>query len=170
MIQNIVFSFDAFSREAKSLFAQNESSVHRIVNIRETYDKLNLLSAKQDDLLRQALRCIEVEAYRAAHVMAWAALIDSLQEKLAADDFVGLNAAMPNWSVKDIVDLRERFTEFAIIDCCKTMKLLSKTQWRAMQGLLSRRNECAHPSDYFPDLNQSLGYVSEIIARFEGIA
>jgi hypothetical protein len=38
---------------------------------------------------------------------------------------------------------------------------------KALHGLLNRRNECAHPSEYFPDLNQTLGYVSELFSRIE---
>jgi hypothetical protein len=34
-----------------------------------------------------------------------------------------------------------------------------------MLGLLARRHECAHPSSYTPNLNQSLGYVSELLER-----
>jgi hypothetical protein len=36
---------------------------------------------------------------------------------------------------------------------------------KALHGLLSRRNECAHASDYFPDLNETLGYVVELFQR-----
>ena len=38
---------------------------------------------------------------------------------------------------------------------------------KALHGLLNRRNECAHPSDYFPDLNETLGYLSELFQRIE---
>jgi hypothetical protein len=36
---------------------------------------------------------------------------------------------------------------------------------RMMHGWLGSRNECAHPSDYFPDLNMTLGYISELVDR-----
>jgi hypothetical protein len=38
---------------------------------------------------------------------------------------------------------------------------------RTLHGLLSRRNECAHPSEYFPDLNMTLGYISDLIDRIK---
>ncbi len=36
---------------------------------------------------------------------------------------------------------------------------------KALKGLLTERNECAHPSDYEPDLNETLGYVSKVLKR-----
>ena len=167
MIEPFLARFDAFRVEAQSLFAQDEGSVHRVITINAAYQKLSGLSVKQDDMLRQALRCVEVGAYRAAHVMAWAAIIDRLQERMEKDAFQKLNAAMPRWAVHDITDLRERFTEFAIVDAGKAAGFLSKSQCKALHGLLTRRNECAHPSDYYPDLNQALGFVSEVISRID---
>jgi hypothetical protein len=36
---------------------------------------------------------------------------------------------------------------------------------KALHGLLNRRNECAHPSDYFPNFNETLGYLAELFQR-----
>lgn len=38
---------------------------------------------------------------------------------------------------------------------------------KALHGLLNRRNECAHPSEYFPDLNETLGYIGELFKRIK---
>ena len=38
---------------------------------------------------------------------------------------------------------------------------------QALHGLLKRRNLCAHPTDYLPDLNMALGYLSEILHWFD---
>jgi hypothetical protein len=45
--------------------------------------------------------------------------------------------------------------------------ILQKMTQKALHGLLNKRNECAHPSEFYPDLNSSLGYVSEIFQRVE---
>ena len=36
-----------------------------------------------------------------------------------------------------------------------------------LHGLLTRRNECAHPSTYLPGLNETLGYIAETLNRIE---
>jgi hypothetical protein len=45
------------------------------------------------------------------------------------------------------------------------MKISTKTQKKALHGLLNKRNECAHPSDFYPELNETLGYISELFQR-----
>ena len=73
----------AFEEAAHKILGEHESAPSRIVILDKTYSDLQALSIQQDDLFRQALRCIESELFRAAHVMAWAAFMDFLEEKLA---------------------------------------------------------------------------------------
>lgn len=156
----------AFTAEAHTVFSRHEASEQsRAHTLSISYDKLKAFSAEQDDMLKQALRCAEHKLYRAGHVMAWSAAVDYLERFAAADSFHAVNSAMPNWSIRDLDDLKERFSEYAIIDALKKAKLISKNEMKAFQGLLSKRNECAHPTGYYPDLNQTLGYISEILSR-----
>ncbi len=57
--------------------------------------------------MRQALRCVENELYRAAHVMVWAGFMDFLEERLASDGLKKLRTARANWSIKSMEELRE---------------------------------------------------------------
>ena len=43
----------------------------------------------------------------------------------------------------------------------------TKKEMKAFHGLLAKRNECAHPTSFYPGLNESLGYVSELLKRIE---
>ena len=132
----------------------------------KSYAALASLSLKQDELFRQSLRCIENELYRAAHVLSWAGFIDFYEEKISAKKFKKLHAAYPAWSkYKTVDDLRENITEYQLIESGKTVRLLTKNEMKALHGLLNKRNECAHPSNYFPGLNDSLGYISELVQR-----
>jgi len=157
----------AFNRDVQKILAQHESSKARLITIEETYSKLAKLSVKQDQLLRQSLGCVEAEVYRAAHVMAWSAVMDFLEERIASDGFAGLRGLHPNWGVATLDDLRDTGSDFQIIEALRRLGHCTKTEERALKGLLNKRNECAHPTDYFPDLNESLGYISEILRRIE---
>jgi hypothetical protein len=108
---------------------------------------------------------VENELYRAAHVMAWAAFMDFLEEKLASDGLVKLRSLRAAWKASSVDELRENVVEHQLIDAARDLGLLGKTESKALQGLLSKRNECAHPSDYFPGLNETLGYVAEVLNR-----
>ena len=165
MISKLLDRARAFEREAHQVLSVHESTPSRIVLLENTYKRLTALSVRQDELLRQALRCIENELFRSAHVMAWAGFMDFLEEKLASDGLKKLRAIRPGWKVATVEELRETVVEFQLIEATRDLGLCTKTEMKALHGLLNKRNECAHPSDYFPSLNESLGYVSEILQR-----
>lgn len=155
----------AFEREAHGILAVHEAAPSRLVLLEGTYKKLAILTLRQDDLLRQALRCIENELYRAAHVMAWAAFMDFLEEKIASDGLLKLRALRPNWKASSVEELRDNIVEYQLLEAARDLSLCGKTETKALQGLLSKRNECAHPSNYFPSMNETLGYVTEVLNR-----
>jgi hypothetical protein len=155
----------AFEKEAHAILATHEASTSRVIVLSESYEKLTKLSLKQDELFRQALRCVEHALYRAAHVLAWAGFMDFLEEKLASDGLVKLRAAYTAWNVSSIEELREAVVEFQLIEAAKKLGLCTKTEMKALHGMLNKRNECAHPSDFYPDMNGSLGYISELLLR-----
>lgn len=164
-IPEVLSRVHAFEREAHRILSVHEAAPSRLVLLEDTYKKLGALSLHQDELLRQALRCIENELYRASHVMAWAGFMDFLEEKISSDGLVKLRGLRPSWKASSLEELRENVVEYQLIDAARDLGLCGKTEAKAMQGLLSKRNECAHPSPYFPGLNETLGYVSELLNR-----
>lgn len=164
-ITHIAGRFDAFYQEASEILGAIESAKSREVTLDTSYANLASLSLKQDDLFRQALRCVEVRVYRAAHVMAWAGFMDCLQNLLSSDAFVKINAAYPAWNITSLDQLRENQTEFSQIEALHKIGLIGKSEKKAFHGMLSKRNECAHPADYYPTFNETLGYISELFSR-----
>ena len=102
--------------------------------------------------------------FRAAHVLAWAGFVDFLHNLLVPAHLADLTAALPGWKVTTAEDLRDH-GDFQVIEAGKTIKVYKASVMRALHGDLDRRNECAHPSDFFPDLNMTLGYISSLIDR-----
>jgi len=168
-VAGILKDVRAFEKEAHSILSVHEASPSRLVVLEDTYRKLRALSLKQDELIRQALRCVENDLYRAAHVMAWAGFMDFYEEKLASDGLKKLHAVRPNWKGVSIEELREEVNEYQLIDAARALALCGKTEAKALHGLLNKRNECAHPSDYFPSLNETLGFISEILQRIAAL-
>ena len=157
----------AFTKEAQGILATQETSSARLITLEASYADLDQLSLRQDDLFRQALRCVEHGLYRAAHVMAWAAFMDFLEEKLASDGLVKVKAVRSAWKGDTMEVLREYVSEHQLVEVTQPLGLCTKNQVKALLGLLNRRNECAHPSDYFPGLNETLGFISEMIQRLK---
>ncbi len=158
----------AFEKEAHQILSRHESSKSRVISLDQTRKQLVGLSLQQDELFLQALACIEGGIYRAAHVMGWAAFMDFLEQKLASDGLVKVKSVRPAWIKYATIDeIRENFPEYQLIEAARDVKLLSKSETKTILGLLSKRNECAHPSNYRTDLNEALGYVAELLKRIE---
>lgn len=157
---------ERFRLEAHQILATYETSPSRVMSLDKTRSQLAGLSLRQDDLFREALACIESGSHRAAHVMAWAAFMDFFEQKLATDGLAKVRAARPAWAKHaTLEDLRDNVPEYQLIQVACEVKLISKSEMKTLHGLLSKRNECAHPSSYAPGLNESLGYASELLSR-----
>jgi hypothetical protein len=168
-INRILKRVKTFQDEAHKILSVHEAAPSRTVLLDNTYKELQDLSVEQDELLRQALRCVENNLYRAAHILAWTALIDLIENVLASDGFVKLKTVRPNWNACTIDDLREEVPDFQIVEACKDVKLVNKAKMRILHGFLSKRNLCAHPSDFFPDYNQTLGYIADVMSMIKNI-
>ncbi|MFI5399229.1 MAG: hypothetical protein ACHQ9S_27175 [Candidatus Binatia bacterium] len=158
---------DAFRKEAHAILATHEAARSRVFVLEDSYKTLTGLSLRQDDLLRQALRCAETSLFRAAHVMAWAGLMDFLEEKLESDSLVKLRKARPKWQGADISEMAESIPERQLVDVTVDVGLCTKNDAKALVGLLNKRNECAHPTAYYPQLNETVGYISEVLQRIK---
>lgn len=159
-----------FERAAHDLLSQYEDAPSRVISLAETRKQIGILNLKQNELLEESIRALENGLYRPAIVMAWAAFMDFLQEKLNADGLTKVRTARPKWSkCLSLSEFRENVTEFHMLEVARTLDLLTKAEHKALQGLLSKRNECAHPSGYRPGLNETLGYISELLNRIPSI-
>ena len=69
-----------------------------------------------------------------------------------------------------MAEMREYVPERQLVEVTQAVGLCTKNEAKALVGLLDRRNECAHPSAYFPQMNESLGYVSELLQRLRLLA
>lgn len=128
---------------------------------------LTKLSSQQDELLKQALRCVEQDLYPSAHILAWTALMDMIENILASDNFKKLNSAKIKWRISCLDDLRDNYPDYQIIEACRDLKVATKGEMRMLHGFLGKRNLCAHPSGYRPDFNQTLGYIADILSTMK---
>ncbi len=163
-IPDIVRRISALQATGKRLVAKHEAAASRVITIEDTYQTLAGLTLLQDELFRESLRAIEQGLYRAAHVLAWAGLMDYLHELLADKYLAVVQREYSAWNINAAVDFRD-VSDFQVIEAGKKVGAYGKTVMKALHGLLNKRNECGHPSNFYPDLNETLGYVSELLAR-----
>jgi len=153
-------------QDAKAILSTHEAASARVITLEKSYEDLGALSLDQDELFRESLRAVEAGLYRAAHVLAWAGFVDFLHHHLIPEHLEALRTAREKWKLNVAEDLRES-GEFAVIEAGKAAGVYTHGKMKALHGLLNKRNECAHPSEYFPDLNEALGYVAELFKRIK---
>jgi len=157
-----------FAREAESVFASCESSPHRITTLEASFKRLKKLSLRQEELFSQSLNCAKNHLFKASYVMAWAAFMDFLYDKLD-ENFSAIKKAYPKWNAQDSEELRKEKGEYQILEAAKKVKLFNHETEEILKGYLRRRHQCAHPTGYNPDINTTLGYISELLGIIEKI-
>ncbi|MCH7904096.1 MAG: hypothetical protein IH944_05955 [Armatimonadetes bacterium] len=160
----------AFEEAAHRIFAKYEGSPSRIITLHASKNALGALSIAQENLFAQALGCTQHSYYRAAHVLAWAAFMDFLQEKLDSDGLLALHVARPAYAkYATLDDLRDWVRDHDFITISKELSLITKSKMKTLHGLLSQRNECAHPGTVEPTMNETLGYISKLLGYIKEI-
>ncbi len=165
ILQEQLSRLQSFEDEAHLILARHEAAVSRIITLEDTYKSLTGLNLRQDTLFRESLKCVENQLFKAAHVMVWAGFMDYLEDRMMSKYLADINNARPKWSIVSVDDLREKATEHELIKVCREVKLFTRNEEKAFLGLLNKRNECAHPSSYLPTLNETLGFISELLSR-----
>ncbi len=163
-IEDVLVRVSSFTKEAHKILSAHETAPSRVVLLDRSYKEIGELSLAQDELLRQSLRCIENNLNRASHILAWIALIDYIENLLAYDRCRKLKAVRPKLKACTSEQLREEISDFQIIEACKDLGIINNSEMRIFHGYLSKRNLCAHPSDFYPDFNQTLGYMADILS------
>lgn len=76
-----------------------------------------------------------------------------------------IRAARPKWTFKDLSELKESVAESHFLIIAKDVRFTTKAQLRILDGQLSQRNQCAHPTLYRPSMNAAIGYVDDMIRQ-----
>jgi hypothetical protein len=166
--QKIILRLERVKADSTKEFSKIETSVTRIVNLDNTRKRIGSLSIRQNDNFLEAIKCIEFGLYKSSHVIAWSGFIDFLEQLIAQDNLMKIFEIRKDLQkYSSIEEIAENISEYEMIEIAFKMKILTKKEKKTLHGLLSKRNECAHPCDYKPDLNETLGYVSELLNRIE---
>ena len=163
-LEQLYSSILDLQKKENHILSRYESSSSRTITLDSSYRRLSKLSLRQKELFEEAFKCIEHGGHRSAIVLAWASFIDFLGDKIGEDNFIKLNEKK-NWNISNTDDLREKASDSIIIECALEIGLINKSTTKSLRGSLALRNECGHPSDYKPEFNEALGYVSQLLNR-----
>jgi hypothetical protein len=152
-------------RAAHESLARHESSASRIVLLEDLAKTLSGAPIDVQDYFKEAISCLEGKLYRSAVVVAWAGHFHVLSETLFQKREAAIRTARPKWTFNDLAELKEGRSESHLIILAKDVRLISKAHCRILDGQLSERNQCAHPTLYRPSMNAAIGFVDAMIRQ-----
>jgi hypothetical protein len=152
-------------RAAHDALAQHESAPSRVVLLEDLAKSLSGAPVDVQDYFREAICCLEGKLYRSGIVMAWAGYFHVFAETLFEGHEVAIRAARPKWVFADLAELKESATESHLLVVAKDVRFISRPQLRMIDGQLSQRNQCAHPTLYRPSMNAAIGYVDDMVRQ-----
>jgi hypothetical protein len=113
----------------------------------------NLPESAERTFLEEAVRCFEVEAYRAAIVMAWIVTLDHLYGYILAHKLQSFNAALSQMKDRRVrtsnIASRDDFSDIPegkFIEICRNARIISNDVRKILEQKLDTRNSAAHPS------------------------
>lgn len=152
--------------EAHRILATHEgSTTSRIILLEDLMKALSGLPVDVEDYFKESIICLESNLLRAAVVLSWSGFFHVLAEKLFNDHEAALRSSRAKWKFSNLTELKENYSEFAILEACKEVKLINKAKLREYQGQLSKRNQCAHPTLFKPSPNSAIGFVDEMLRQ-----
>lgn len=152
-------------RAAHIALSHHESAASRIVLLEDLSKRLSGTPVDVQDYFAEAIACLEGELYRSGIVLAWAGHFHVLTEVCYAAHEADIRTLRPKWIFKDLAELKELVAEAQFLTVAKDAKFIQKSMLRILDGQLSLRNQCAHPTLYRPSMNAAIGYVDSMIRQ-----
>jgi DNA-binding MarR family transcriptional regulator len=118
------------------------------------------------DYLEEAIKCLQVGAFRACVVFVWTAAIRTLQSKMMAQDAAAVTAAVQKHDpkarqikrIEDFSYVKDATALLAAMD----LGVLDKNEKDTLVDALNLRNRCGHPSKYRPGVKKVSAFVEDI--------
>jgi len=150
---------------AHRALAKHESSASRVVLLEDLTKNLSGTPVDVQDYFSEAISCLENELYRSGIVLAWAGHYHVFSEICYQKHEADIRTARTKWTFKDLAELKESVAESHFLIVAKDVKFTTRAQLRILDGQLSQRNQCAHPTLYRPSMNAAIGYVDDMIRQ-----
>lgn len=127
-------------------------------------------SVKDEDargFIEESIKCLQVDALRAAVVFLWSGAIRTLHIAAWALGSKAVNAAVKRHDPKarslrkadDFANVKDAVTLKALQD----LGILDKGEKGVMEDALNLRNRCGHPTKYKPGAKRASSYIEDVV-------
>jgi hypothetical protein len=131
----------------------------------------DLAKRQQDQAVRgyidEAIKCLGVDALRAAVVFLWTGAARTLQDKALAMGSRQLNAALQKHDPKarnvTKIDDFAWVKDKTLLLACGELELLDKGERGTLEEALNLRNRCGHPTKYKPGSARVASFIEDVV-------
>jgi hypothetical protein len=117
--------------------------------------------------IEETIKCLSVDALRAAVVFLWTGAARTLQEKALATGVKTLNPALakhdPKARTVTKVDDFAYIKDKTLLLACGELGVLDKGERGILQESLDLRNKCGHPTRYKPGSAKVSSYIEDVV-------
>jgi hypothetical protein len=125
---------------------------------------------EQNVFLNEAIKCFEIDAFRASIVMVWNLTIDHLFEYILSKKQTEFNAVLaPNTDRRvriSAVNVKDDFSEIPegkFIELCRQSGIISNDVRKILEEKLGTRNTYAHPSNMILVESKAVEFIEDLI-------
>jgi hypothetical protein len=135
---------------------------------------LTIADADEREYIEEALKCLDVEAYRGAILMGWAACVDNLYRKIEQAGLGAFHQAcaqfMKNPRVVRTRNDLEYYKDSDVLQAAERMGLYDRNVRAALKRQLDLRNRSGHPGEVKPQVHVANAFFEEIIQYVLSVA
>lgn len=118
------------------------------------------------EYLQEAIKCLSVDALRAAVVFVWAGAIRQIREDMLACGTSAINLAVQKYDAKariiKRVDDFEYIKESTLLLVAQELGVFDKNEREMLEDALKLRNKCGHPGKYRPGPKKVGSFIEDV--------
>lgn len=117
--------------------------------------------------VEEAIKCVEVKAYRAAVILSWVGAISILYDYVLENYLAAFNAEAkrqnPRWKDATTEDDLTRMREQDFLIILQSISVIGKSTKQELENCLRLRNGCGHPNSLEISENRAAAHMESLI-------
>lgn len=129
-----------------------------------------ITDSEQNIFLNEAIKCYEIEAFRASIVMVWNLTVDHLYEYILSKKLTEFNTVLASNTDRRVrissVSVKDDFSEIPegkFIEFCRQSIIISNDVRKILEEKLGTRNTYAHPSNMTLAESKAIEFIEDLV-------
>lgn len=136
---------------------------HGVADLQKVAARIKDEGAKK--YVEEAIRCLGVDALRAAIVFVWVGAAADLKVRIWSHGAPAVTTAFQKYNPRASLSTHDdllKFQEFDILKVAQDLGVIDKAQHKILGQALDLRNQCGHPNKYWPSVSKAKAHVEDI--------